>query len=74
MPGNFEMMSRDPVNIGNTGDYQAVERRLGHSWRMLELCLELGFPVLALERPPLVLRDLQGPHPLTLPSECDVLT
>jgi hypothetical protein len=41
-----------------TGDYQAAERKFGVSRRMLEVCLELGFPVSVLERSPLVLRDL----------------
>jgi hypothetical protein len=43
MPGSFEMMSRAPVDIVDTGDYQAVERRLGLSWRMLELCPDWRF-------------------------------
>ena len=41
-----------------TGDYQAAERKFGLSRKMLEVCLELGFPVSVLERSPLVLRDL----------------
>jgi len=41
-----------------TGDYQPAEKKFEVSRRMLEVCLELGFPVSVLERSPLVLRDL----------------
>ncbi len=51
-------LSRVPVDVVMTGDYQAVERKYEISRRMLEVCLELGFPVSILERSPLVLRDL----------------
>ena len=51
-------LARAPVDVVGTGDYQAVERKSGLSRRMLEVCLELGFPVFVLERSPLVLRDL----------------
>jgi DNA repair photolyase len=51
-------LSRVPVDMVATGDYQAAERKFGLSRRMLEVCLELGFPVSVLERSPLVLRDL----------------
>ena len=53
-----QALSRVPVDQVGTGDYQAVERKFGLSRRMLEVCLELGFPVFVLERSPLVLRDL----------------
>ena len=46
------------MDVVCTGDYQAAERRFGVSRKMLEVCLELGFPVSVLERSPLVLRDL----------------
>jgi DNA repair photolyase len=46
------------VDVVATGDYQAVEKKFGLSRKMLEICLELGFPVTVLERSPLVLRDL----------------
>ena len=52
-------LSRAPVDVVGTGDYQAAERKFELSRRMLEVCLELGFPVFVLERSPLVLRDLQ---------------
>jgi len=42
-----------------TGDYQAAEKKFEVSRRMLEVCLELGFPVSVLERSPLVVRDLE---------------
>jgi DNA repair photolyase len=47
-----------PVDVVFTGDYQPLERKFQISRKMLEVCLELGFPVLVLERSPLVLRDL----------------
>ena len=42
-----------------TGDYQPAERKFELSRKVLEVCLELGFPVAVLERSPLVLRDLE---------------
>jgi DNA repair photolyase len=51
-------LSRVQVDVVGTGDYQPAERKYGLSRRMLEVCLELGFPVSVLERSPLVLRDL----------------
>lgn len=51
-------LSRLPVDVISTGDYQATEKKFGVSRRMLEVCLDLGFPVSVLERSPLVLRDL----------------
>lgn len=51
-------LQRAPVDVVFTGDYQAAERKFGLSRRMLEVCLELGFPVLVLERSPGVLHDL----------------
>ena len=51
-------LSRVPVDLIMTGDYQPAERKFQVSRRMLEVCLELGFPVSVLSRSPLVLRDL----------------
>ena len=51
-------LSRAPVHVVGTGDYQPAERRFRLSRQMLEVCLELGFPLSVLERSPLVLRDL----------------
>ena len=51
-------LSRAPVDVVATGDYQAAEKKFEVSRRMLEVCLELGFLVSVLERSPLVLRDL----------------
>jgi len=48
-------VSKDMVAIG---DYQPAEKKYEISRKMLEVCLELGFPVFILERSPLVLRDL----------------
>jgi DNA repair photolyase len=51
-------LRRTPVDAVFTGDYQPAERRFQISRRILEVLHELGFPVLVLERSPLVLRDL----------------
>ena len=51
-------LARVPVDPVFTGDYQPAERKFGLSRKMLEVCLEAGFPVFVLERSPLVLRDL----------------
>jgi DNA repair photolyase len=51
-------LSRSTVDVLMTGDYQPAERKFRISRRMLEACLDLGFPVLVLERSPLVVRDL----------------
>ena len=51
-------LSRAPVDLMGTGDYRPAERKLGLSRRMLEVCLDLGFPVFVLERSLLVLQDL----------------
>ncbi len=51
-------LSRVPVEVVFTGDYQPVERKFKLSRQMLEVCAELGFPVFVLTRSPLVLRDM----------------
>jgi len=51
-------LERAAVSMIFTGDYQPAERKFRLSRAMLEVCLELGFPVFVLERSPLVLRDL----------------
>jgi DNA repair photolyase len=51
-------LGRVPVDMVFTGDYQPAERKFELSRRMLEVCLDLGFPVFVLERSPLVERDL----------------
>ena len=51
-------LSKVPVDIVFTGDYQPAERKFLLSLRMLEVCRDLGFPVFVLERSPLVLRDI----------------
>lgn len=52
-------LSRCPVDMVFTGDYQPAERKFGISHQMLEVYRDLGFPVFVLERSPLVLRDLE---------------
>jgi DNA repair photolyase len=51
-------LQRLPVDMIFTGDYQPAERKFMLSRKMLEICLEMGFPVFVLTRSPLVLRDL----------------
>ena len=51
-------LSRAPVDLIFTGDYQPAERKFRLSRQMLEACYELGFPVFVLERNPAVLDDL----------------
>lgn len=51
-------LGRAPVDMIATGDYQPAEKKFQVSRRMLEVCLDFGFPVSILERSPLVLRDL----------------
>jgi DNA repair photolyase len=47
-----------PLDAVFTADYQPAERKFQMSRRMLEVCLEAGFPVFILERNPGILRDL----------------
>jgi len=51
-------LSKLPRDVVAVGDYQPAEKKFEVSRRMLEVCLELQFPVFILERSPLVLRDL----------------
>ena len=54
----LKALGRVPVDMIFTGDYQPAERKYQLSRQMLQVCLELGFPVFVLTRSPLVLRDL----------------
>jgi DNA repair photolyase len=51
-------LAKAPREMIAVGDYQPAERKFQLSRKMLEICLELGFPVFLLERSPLVTRDL----------------
>lgn len=51
-------LSRAPVDLVSTGDYQPAERQFKLSRQLLEVAFEMGFPVLILERSPMVTRDL----------------
>jgi len=51
-------LSKNPRDAIAVGDYQPLERKYRISRQLLEVCLELDFPVFMLERSPLVLRDL----------------
>lgn len=53
-----KVLERIPVDMVFTGDYQPAEGKFELSRAMLEVCLELGFPVFVLTRSPLVTRDL----------------
>jgi DNA repair photolyase len=51
-------LSRVPVDLIATGDYQPAEKEFKLSRQLLEVAFETGFPVFILERSPLVTRDL----------------
>jgi DNA repair photolyase len=51
-------LSRAQKDVINMGDYQPAEGRYGLSRKMLEVCADLAFPTLVLEKSPLVLKDL----------------
>ncbi|PVX26639.1 MAG: hypothetical protein CW691_00785, partial [Candidatus Bathyarchaeum sp.] len=51
-------LGKVPKDTVIVGDYQPIEKQTKLSRRMLEVCLDLGFPVSLLEKSPLVLRDL----------------
>ena len=63
-------MSRAPVDLVFTGDYQPVERKFGIFRKILEVCYELGFPVFVLERNPGVLCDLDLLQAINRRSRC----
>ena len=65
-------LARVPVDMVFMGDYQPVERKFKLSRQMLEVCLELGFPVFVLTRSPLVLRDLDLIHAINQRSRAVV--
>ncbi len=52
-------LSRKPVDIVFTCDYQPAEGKFGLSRQILEVCRELGFPVFILERSPRIIKDLE---------------
>jgi DNA repair photolyase len=51
-------LTKVPKGIVIVGDYQPVEEKTQISRKMLQVCLDLGFPVSLLEKSPLVLRDM----------------
>jgi len=51
-------LSRVPRDVVAVGDYQPIEAKTMLSRRMLEVCLDLGFPVFLLEKSALVTRDI----------------
>jgi len=51
-------LNKVPKDMIAVGDYQPAEKKFEISRKMLEICLEMDFPVFILERSPLVLRDL----------------
>jgi DNA repair photolyase len=51
-------LSKVPKDTVIVGDYQPIEEKTELSRKMLQVILELGFPVSLLEKSPLVLRDL----------------
>lgn len=53
-----QSLKKKSVDLVFTCDYQPAEREFGLSRQLLEVCLDLGFPVFILERSPLVLKDI----------------
>ncbi len=51
-------LSRVPKDVVIVGDYQPIEEKAKLSRKMLQVCLDLEFPVSILEKSPLVLRDI----------------
>jgi DNA repair photolyase len=51
-------LAKAPKDTVFLGDYQPAEKKFQLTHKMLEVCLELNFPVFILERSPLVLRDM----------------
>jgi DNA repair photolyase len=51
-------LSRVPVDLISTGDYQPAEKEFSLSRRLLEVLLKAKFPVFIIERSPLVTRDI----------------
>ena len=51
-------LARIPKDVLLTGDYQPIDTKYKLSRQLLMICLEYEFPVLIIERSPLVLRDL----------------
>jgi DNA repair photolyase len=62
--------TRDAVAVG---DYQPLERKFKLSRQLLEVCLEMDFPIFMLERSPLVLRDLDLIREISRRSYASVL-
>lgn len=65
-------LTRVPVEVISTGDYQPAERKFGLSRKMLEVGLEAGFPIFVLERSPFVLRDLDLLQAIHARARCAV--
>jgi len=51
-------LSKKPLDLIIVGSYQPVEAKYHFCRRMLEICLELGFPVYLNEKSPLLLQDI----------------
>ncbi len=51
-------LAKVPKDIVIVGDYQPVEKETRLSRQMLQVCLDMEFPVSLLEKSPLVLRDI----------------
>jgi DNA repair photolyase len=52
-------LSKSPIGVVGLGDYQPAEWRYRLSRQMLQVCLDLGFPVFVLEKSHNVLQDLE---------------
>lgn len=51
-------LKNKPKELISVGEWQPAEAKYKLARQMLEVCLDLGFPVFVLEKSPLILRDL----------------
>jgi len=51
-------LKKRPIDLIDPGFYQPADRKFRMMRKMLEVCLKLGFPVLIIEKSPLILQDL----------------
>jgi DNA repair photolyase len=66
-------LAKAPKDFIAVGDYQPLERKYRISRKLLEVCLEMDFPIFMLERSPLVLRDLDLIGEINRKSHASVL-
>jgi hypothetical protein len=52
-------LAKKPVDLIRLGDYQPTETKYRYSRKMLEVCRDLNFPVLILEKTPSLIGDME---------------